>query len=871
MTNFPIRAVLNVFLASPSDLKEERKITRSVVDDLNQSLGRVFDWHIELLGWEDTLPGCGRPQAVIDEDVDKCDLFVGMLWKRWGQHTGTYTSGFEEEFERARERRKHTGTPEIWLFFKRLDPSETEDPGVQLTSVLAFRESLVRSKEFLFKDFDDTPDWRRKLQTYLSTYVAKLGRESLINQQPGTRPAESSQPPESGRQLPTSESSASSKPLPAQLGETLKVVTESLEAGHLDYGSEEQKKLESFQIARLDLTITTLIYRYYDDELLTPRTINTLFKYREELDSAPRELYQLMRSLVGDPNNVRPGWYWFKDLARDAVEHDLSFIALSDDNEHVRSRALDLITALGIRPHPRWIEPEDFVDVALRDEAQTVRKATLEYLKTHGTPDDLKRIQPMSATGDSTLRDQIGNTRLLILARHEPGKSFAELIDNQPSQVQVILGEIEKKSPELSSETLTKTLEHKHSGIRELAVRELSRRKELDDEKVTELLKDPSEKIREYCFRSLIGRGREFGAEELRETFQKGKVNLLGRPGVDVQSLIIEMYKSFPFDRLSETIDWFSVDGPPAYQALALYHFAAVENRIRTDLEGKFQDIKRLSLDRLRVTLGDSVDDLEERFRTKGFDESIQLEFTAAALAALAEHGRAEDVRIARLHTSSTWKDVRLGAIKIIDRFGDVSDVKSCISIAQNDFGELRELAARAALKLEDGQREATKAFLASNDTALISIAIRSFLTRDAGSGATFLDPLLTSSSGAVRLRALAYFAKTQSEPQLEQLLQSYLAKSSYYYHVVCWLDRFLYAPSLLRAKFRDLLRTIRFEVREATLLYWFDTGAISGSVINSAMGDGELWPKGGGLPLNLTREVLEQKRAALAAQPVAV
>ncbi len=77
-------------------------------------------------------------------------------------------------------------------------------------------------------------------------------------------------------------------------------------------------------------------------------------------------------------------------------------------------------------------------------------------------------------------------------------------------------------------------------------------------------------------------------------------------------------------------------------------------------------------------------------------------------------------------------------------------------------------------------------------------------LTRDAASGATFLDPLLTSSSGAVRIRALAYFAKTQSESQLEQLLQSYLAKSSYYYDVVCWLDRFLYAPSLLRAKFRD-------------------------------------------------------------------
>jgi hypothetical protein len=78
-----------------------------------------------------------------------------------------------------------------------------------------------------------------------------------------------------------------------------------------------------------------------------------------------------------------------------------------------------------------------------------------------------------------------------------------------------------------------------------------------------------------------------------------------------------------------------------------------------------------------------------------------------------------------------------------------------------------------------------------------------------------------------------------------------------------------VFTETLGSGTYGDLLRTIRFEVREATLLYWFDTGAISGSVINSAMGDGELWPKGGGLPLNLTREALEQKRAALAAQTV--
>jgi hypothetical protein len=35
-----------------------------------------------------------------------------------------YSSGFEEEFERARARRRDTEQPDIWLTFKKVDPSK---------------------------------------------------------------------------------------------------------------------------------------------------------------------------------------------------------------------------------------------------------------------------------------------------------------------------------------------------------------------------------------------------------------------------------------------------------------------------------------------------------------------------------------------------------------------------------------------------------------------------------------------------------------------------------------------------------------------------------------------------------------------------
>lgn len=105
------RRFIKVFLASPGDLADERNIAKVIVDDFNSQLADALGYQVELVGWEDTLPGVGRPQGIINRDLDGCDLFVGMLWKRWGTPPGTepYTSGFEEEFKRSMTRNGKEG------------------------------------------------------------------------------------------------------------------------------------------------------------------------------------------------------------------------------------------------------------------------------------------------------------------------------------------------------------------------------------------------------------------------------------------------------------------------------------------------------------------------------------------------------------------------------------------------------------------------------------------------------------------------------------------------------------------------------------------------------------------------------------------
>ena len=75
-----------VFIASPGNLVVERKVFKEMVDSLNGGFGDGAGVRFIPLGWEDVLAQTGRrAQAVINQDVDRCDLFILALHRRWGQ------------------------------------------------------------------------------------------------------------------------------------------------------------------------------------------------------------------------------------------------------------------------------------------------------------------------------------------------------------------------------------------------------------------------------------------------------------------------------------------------------------------------------------------------------------------------------------------------------------------------------------------------------------------------------------------------------------------------------------------------------------------------------------------------------------------
>ena len=80
---------VRVFVASPGDVDAERNTLPTVVQELNTTIAPHKNCFLELVRWEThCTPEMGRPQGVINAQIGRYDIFLGIMWKRFGSPTG---------------------------------------------------------------------------------------------------------------------------------------------------------------------------------------------------------------------------------------------------------------------------------------------------------------------------------------------------------------------------------------------------------------------------------------------------------------------------------------------------------------------------------------------------------------------------------------------------------------------------------------------------------------------------------------------------------------------------------------------------------------------------------------------------------------
>src|SRR5262245_29386301 len=122
-----------VFIASPGGMESERSAFYKTLTEYNATDGLARGLQFVPVGWELTLAGIGRPQALINNEIETADFFVLVIGNRWGSATGEsrFTSGTQEEFSLAQTLYSQGSIRDIAVLFKGVDPRQLADPGEQ--------------------------------------------------------------------------------------------------------------------------------------------------------------------------------------------------------------------------------------------------------------------------------------------------------------------------------------------------------------------------------------------------------------------------------------------------------------------------------------------------------------------------------------------------------------------------------------------------------------------------------------------------------------------------------------------------------------------------------------------------------------------
>jgi hypothetical protein len=441
-----------------------------------------------------------------------------------------------------------------------------------------------------------------------------------------------------------------------------------------------------------------------------------------------------------------------------------------------------------------------------------VAEAALDYLVSVGDEDVLLFFDKIGTDGDPTQSFEIQDARLRVLTQLQPEKAFSEVLAKDEYLSDRQLGAFETVISDISSQTLLKGADNSWEQIRKLSLKELLRRHSLPLELAQKLTEDSALPIRALAYQGLAEQGALPDFETVRkalkeeestaDTVLRGLSRLSGgfRPRLspDANSIIVAFYRTQPTARLREAIDWFSIDGPLAYRALALDRFDTIATELRTDLANGFERIKKDSIKRDNELYG------AERGKMfaavfEQYEDFIKSQFLEAALIGLAEKGQPGDAMLARPYLTHMDTSLRDPAVRVISKFGTSEDAATLLKVATESYGDIKEEAAAAALKLSSDPLSTARELIRSNSTEVVEIAFRWLFTQDSPDVKKSFEELLNDESDINRVRAIRYFSRRWNAAELEEFLREYIARGTYYYNVVTWLDRLLYSPSPLR------------------------------------------------------------------------
>lgn len=795
--------IIRIFVASPSGLENERRAVQETIENINRWNSSYWLLQFKAVVWEDTVGGNQRAQEIINQELETCDYFFGLLAEHWGSSPyssgdveAKFTSGFHEEYELAKELFKDGKMEDIFLFFKKIPEDKIRDAGQSLRKVLDFQAQIRDNRQPLYIEFDELNDFKRKIYDALN----KIGWKKFT---PGIRSAIAA-PGDQNIDIAEIASIENTETDEFLLPQTTRDFLNAIQnkRGKTD-------TLNNVDVARLRLVSTGVSRVGNDNACIGIHDANLLFSFRSHLDLSRTEKTTLLTAGLRYMENQNvPFWYWTDgDLTR-AERLVQSRMIATDDS--VASSALKIANIFGYRPPPipkkydqgfwitKWFEDE---------RAYILRNSVEAYLNKWAEEDDIPTLQQICEEKSGLQAANLDCIVVGIKFRHSEAEGFRELNERDPEYISVELQTILQDRIQCqSSDALERLVKRKADYLRLASIKELVHRDALSVDLAEELSGDNSIEVRLEAIKALADKGKHISENQAKEAlvFKKtGLSDILSRANSIDDDSKFEDYQRHVLSKksLDELLAIEEISYPIDVDALLMAFRIfpkQTEDLLRSSLKDGFRDRFEKRMAGSELLSSSQGADLANRVRN--LKEFNCLRQTQEALEILVIQMKQKDLGLVREVIDRQEIEASEGVHNYLARFGSWEDIDRILKLGNKDEGRSSILGSNYTnVKVDDSMSRALakigrKRFVDLLERLQKHTLLHGVLKSVNGKAFKQLNDeklleLMHLEDKNVRkvtaLRCLQVLPKSQ----VKRLLENYLKTEKQYYNVIHWLD----------------------------------------------------------------------------------
>jgi len=259
---------------------------------------------------------------------------------------------------------------------------------------------------------------------------------------------------------------------------------------------------------------------------------------------------------------------------------------------------------------------------------------------------------------------------------------------------------------------------------------------------------------------------------------------------------------------LKRAAEDFSLRGSLAYRAIIDLHYASCEAEIREDLSTECRTLESRWAETYRAKFGDEV----LAGRDQDLSDWIRNRYLIHAFAGIAKHTKPGDVELSRTYLRKQVQDYQVTAyaVDVLQKYAIPSDLPLLLeTVPKISSKSAADILVGLIVRLCATDMTVVTSLM-SNENIHVRSSVATYLEGVPWSG---IQPLvrdaLDSESEPARQIATYLIVSKEERPTLEALLAQYVDRAQYYYNVPTYLDRVLYAPTLLRAETVAKLRLL--------------------------------------------------------------